>query len=594
MTSDTAENSPTTFLVRVAIGLLQGIALFLLVQAGDAKTWPATQPMLYAPLLTVCAYVPLIAVVGFGNLRRITLALWIAVATALCAGLAVHGIFRDPNVGDGRHDPQAVVWLALAAILFIAHSLIVASDTERKYLAGYAADFEVSWKLGVQGALAGAFVGAFWLLLWLCVELFGLIRIELLADLIKHNWFWIPATTFVFACALHITDARAGIVQGARTLAMVLLSWLLPVMTLFAVAFVLALPFTGIEPLWSTRRATAILLTAGAALVFLINAAYQDGRRETASPVRYASHAAALVLVPLVALAGYGLWLRIAQYGWTAERVHAGACVVVAGCYAIGYAIAALRWRARLADIEATNIATALVSLALLFVLFTPIADPAKIAVADQISRLRDGRIAPEKFDYGFLRFRSGRYGVAALAELAAQEPTNPVAKRAKQMLALKNPSDLLVPTAQSLAANITLIHPAGQALPERFLSQNWTNLPRSWRLPPCLTAYAKCEAIMADLDDDGTPEILLFNLPSGGGAAFKAAGDGSWAFLGVIANAQCNGVRDALRSAAPLRIVTAAFKEIEVNGNRLRVEIPCAEEADAPAIAARPQKDKR
>ena len=592
MTSDTAENSPTTFLVRVAIGLFQGIALFLLVQAGDAKTWPATQPMLYAPLLTVCAYVPLIAVVGFGNLRRMPLALWIAVATALCVGLAVHDVFRDPNVGGGRHAPQAIVWLALAAILFIAHSLIVASDTERKYLAGYATDFEVSWKLGVQGALAGAFVGAFWLLLWLGAELFRLIRIELLADLIQHNWFWIPATAFVFACALHITDVRAGIVQGARTLALVLLSWLLPVMMLFAIAFVLALPFTGLEPLWSTRRATAILLTASAALVFLINAAYQDGRRDAANPVRYACHAAALVLVPLVALAGYGLWLRIAQYGWTAERVYAGACVVVAACYAIGYAIAALRWRARLADVEITNIATALVSLAVLFVLFTPIADPARIAVADQMRRLHDGRIAPEKFDYDFLRFRSGRYGLAALAELAAQEPTNPVAQRAKRTLAAKSQPD--APTAQSRAASITLIHPAGQTLPERFLSQNWTNLPRSWRFPPCLTAHSKCEAMMADLDDDGTPEILLFNLPSGGGAAFKAAGDGSWTFLGAIANAQCKGVRDALRSATPVRTVTAAFKEIEVNGNRLRVESPCAEEADVPSIAARPQEDKR
>ena len=98
----------------------------------------------------------------------------------------------------------------------------------------------------------------------------------------------------------------------------------------------------------------------------------------------------------------------------------------------------------------------------------------------------------------------------------------------------------------------------------------------------------------MADLDDDGTPEILLFNLPSGGGAACKAAGDGSWTFLGAIANAQCKGVRDALRSATPVRTVTAAFKEIEVNGNRLRVESPCAEEADVPSIAARPQEDKR
>src|SRR5262249_36324209 len=243
-------------------------------------------------------------------------------------------------------------------------------------------------------------------LLWIGAELFRLIRIEFLADLIKRDWFSIPATAFVFACALHMTDARAGLVEGARTLALALLSWLLPVMTLFAIAFVLALPFTGLEPLWSTRQATAILLVASAALVVLINAAYQDGRYDSPALLRYASRAAALVLVPLVGLAAYALSLRVAQYGWTPQRVNACAGIVITGCYAIGYAAASLR--RRLAGIEATNIVTALAVLVVLLALFTPVADPAKIAVADQVRRLQDGRISVDKFDYEFLRFRSG------------------------------------------------------------------------------------------------------------------------------------------------------------------------------------------
>src|SRR5579871_1484265 len=253
MTDDATPATPsTTFPLRAVIGLLQGLVLFWLEHAAETKAWPATEPMLYAPLLTVWLFVPLVAIVGLGNLRGRTLALWIAAAIAVCAGLAVYDIYRDPGIPP-RHGLQAVLWLCLAAGLFIAHSFIAASNAERKYLAAYATDFAVSWKLAVQGALAGAFVGAFWVLLWIGAELFRLIRLELLADLIQHNWFWIPATTFVFACALHITDARGGLVDGARTLALALLSWLLPVMTVLAIAFLLALPFTGLEPLWSTR-----------------------------------------------------------------------------------------------------------------------------------------------------------------------------------------------------------------------------------------------------------------------------------------------------------------------------------------------------
>jgi hypothetical protein len=66
------------------------------------------------------------------------------------------------------------------------------------------------------------------------------------------------------------------------------------------------------------------------------------------------------------------------------------------------------------------------------------------------------------------------------------------------------------------------------------------------------------------------------------------------WTFLGAIANTHCKGVRDALRSAASLRTVPAAFKEIEVNGNRLHIEIPCTENSDIPTFAVGPRDDKR
>src|SRR5262249_55981715 len=163
---------------------------------------------------------------------------------------------------------------------------------------------DVSWKQGIQLALAACFVGAFWAMLWLGAEMFQLINIEFLADLIKKGWFAAPATTLVFAYALHVTDVRAGLVRGKRALALNRLSWLLPVMTLMTVAFLLALPFTGLEPLWSTRSATGILLAAAAALIFLINDAYQDGGIENAAVaiVRHAGTVAALALVPLVAL----------------------------------------------------------------------------------------------------------------------------------------------------------------------------------------------------------------------------------------------------------------------------------------------------
>lgn len=574
-------------IARAAIGLAQGVALYLLYEAAEAKVWPATEPMVFSPLLVIGIFVPLIAVSGIGNLRARTLTIWIAAATAICALLTIYDVFREAGAEASglRLASSAPLWWAVAAGLFISHSLITASEVDRKVIATYPRYFDVSWKHGVQFVLTALFVGMFWGLLWLGAEMFRLIKLEWLANLIKHRWFWIPVTTLAVTSALHVSDIRAGLVRAARTLKLTLLSWLLPVMTIIAAIFVLSLPFTGLEPLWGTRRATSILLTSAAVLVFLINAAYQDGEADApvAVVLRYSRLVAAIVLVPLVALAGYGLFLRIQQYGWTPQRITALACFLVLACYGVGYLTAGAWSGTALRGLRATNIATAYVILAVLLAIFSPVADPARISVADQVGRLAAGRVAPEKFDFRFLRFGAGRYGRAALQELAARgsgPQATLVAQRAGAALKLQNTYAFTPPPpsdADSRSRNITVIQPVGQIIPADFLKQDWSALPNRFSLPLCLTTSvenAKCEAILVDLDGDGKPEILLSNLPSGQVGAFKR-GDENWTYLGIVLNAQCPGVRDALR-AGEFSVVSPPFREIDVKGNRLRLSSNC------------------
>jgi hypothetical protein len=565
----------STAFERLGVGLAQGIALYLLQQAVETKSWPATDGLIFAPLLTVAIFVPIIVVAGLGNMRPRTLAGWAIAATVLCAGLAAYNIFRDQNSDVTR---VAALWLPLAAILFIVHSLIASGEADRKFIASYSLYFDVSWKQGVQLALTACFVAVFWAMLWLGAELFRLIKIEFLADLIKRPWFSLPATTLVFTYALHVTDLRAGLVRGTRTLSLSLLSWLLPLMTLIAVFFLLALPFTGLESLWSTRRATSILLTAAAVLIVLINAAYQAGGVDNPAPsiVRYSGTLAALALVPLVALAGYGLALRVEQYGWTSDRIIGLACIAVAACYAIGYAGATIYRDAWLKPIEIANVVTAYVILAVLIALLTPIADPARLSVADQVARLNSGRISPDQFDFDFLRFRSGRYGEQALERLKTKQDgpdAARIAQKANEAQDRRFPN-IVRATPHSRAENITVLN-SGAALPDGFLQQNWSEPSTLFLLPRCLTANTKCEALLSDLDGDGTPEILLFALPTGVATAFKAKTDGSWAVLGPLANAYCPGVREALQ-AGKFEPVVPSLREIEVGRQRLRVNTGC------------------
>src|SRR5262249_34246084 len=248
--------------------------------------------------------------------------------------------------------------------------------------------------------------------------------------------------------------------------------------------------------LWSTHRATALLLTAAAALVFLINAAYQDGRPEhrAVAVLRYASVLAAVVLLVLIALAAYGVVLRIQQYGLTPERIGAAACVVVAACYSISYVVAVARSGVGLRGLEPTNVVASLVIVAALILLRSPIADPDRIAVMDQVHRLEVGQISPAQFDFAFLRFQAGRYGIEALRGLAEHPEgteANDIADRARKTLAALNPSDIKSPPRpfgpEQRAANITVVQPSGATLPDQFLQQDWRVVQRSrFQLPRC------------------------------------------------------------------------------------------------------------
>jgi hypothetical protein len=569
---------PPQFLAvaRTLIGLLQGGFLYFLYSAVDAKFWPATDPYALAMMIAAGVAVPLLAIDGLGNLRPRTLGIWLVLATLLCCGIAAHRVY----IGAGGGFIFGIGG-ALFVVLFILHALIVAGQSEGRVIAGYPRYFDVSWKLGIQCILALLFVGALWGLLWLGAALFDLIKISLLSELIKKRWFTIPVTTLALAYSLHVTDVRGNLVTGARTLLLTLLSWLLPVMTVFGVLFLAALPVVGLEPLWSTRHAAGILLASVAALVFLINAAYQDGNPDTPIPLllRQSRWLASIVIVGFTVLAGYGLLLRVEQYGWTPERVIAVACVLVAACYAAGYALAAILSRLALRQLELTNVLTAYVIVAVLLALQSRVADPVRISVSDQVDRLISGKVAPEKFDIAFLRFRSGRYGKDALQRLAdgADGPQAvAVAERAKQALASSNQFQLQhnaasQATPASRAANINVISPAGAVLPDGFLQMDWKTVQPQWQLPGCLLRETKCEAVLVDLDGDGRQEILLFNLPAGLGAAFQQDGEGHWHMLGTLTNSGCPGVREALR-AGKFQTVTPPLKDVEAAGQQLRV----------------------
>jgi hypothetical protein len=583
--------------VRAVLGLAQGAAIYLLYIAAEAKVWPSTDGLAFGPLMMAAAFIPLLAVAGAGNLRLRTFAIWIVIAAVIVPALGFYDLYRDPAGGvlDGitigpRLVPAPAVWLVTAGSLAIAHTLIVSSDADLTFIAKYTRYFDVASKLAVQAALAGAFVGALWAVLVLGAQLFNLIGIAFFLELLRKPWFDIPVTTLAAAVALHVTDVQASLVRGVRTVGLTLLSWLLPLFALIAAGFLGTLLFTGLQPLWSTRHATDLMLVTAALLIVLVNAAYQDGTGEHPAPavLRGAGTVAALALTPLVAIAGYAVLLRVNQYGWTSERVIVTACIVIAACSALGYGLAAIASHPWLRWIEITNVVTAVVTLAAILALFSPVADPARIAVADQVARLEAGRTPVDKFDFVFLRFHAGIYGTAALERLRQKQDGPDAARiveKATAALAARNEYETQritakadapkAPTPEERTANITVAWPKGTPLPVSFVQQDWNAAPDESRHPYCLTSFLKCDAVMLDLDGDGAAEILLARsrLWDNKRVLVYKEIEGKWTLFGHLQNTTCPGVWDAVLEGK-FELAESAFKEIRAAGVSLQFQL--------------------
>lgn len=570
---------------RLVIGLLQGLILYLIYQAGENKIWNAGNSSLFAALLLAMTITPVLLISALGHVPIRTLWRWLLPAAAVLALLGFYDIWSNagapywdtPKTPDAARYPSPILWVHAVAGILIAHTLVIAGAADGRRMASYHGIFETASKLLIQIAFAGVFTGIVWLVLLLGAAMFDMIRLTFLKDVLDESWFAIPVTTFAFAYSLHITDVRPAIVRGIRSLVLVLLSWILPIAVLLIGGFLLALPFTGLGALWATKSATALLLAASAVLVVLINAAFQDGEsaQEVATPIRFSARIAAVLLLPLVIIAAYALSLRVGQYGWTVDRLVAGFYLLMAASFAIGYFWAAMRGSPWLARVAKVNIVAAFILLFLMLAIFSPLLDPARISVNSQMAQLDSGKTPADKFDYEYLRFEGKRFGSEALQQLAARKSGKDaalIARKAQSALGKNNRWQPPVATDKTaLAANIT-VWPKGAVLPASFLEQDWKKINEDYSMPECLRdRNAVCDGMLLDIDADGRPELII---PAAMNASVIGQDkDGLWQRIGVIDGLQaCSKDIEAFKNGS-YTLTPSLLRDIQIGGVRYAMD---------------------
>ncbi|EOA03461.1 hypothetical protein HFRIS_017487 [Herbaspirillum frisingense GSF30] len=539
--------------LRLAIGLAQGVVLYVLYRHWSDKTGLALHPTLFRCVLLLALFLPPIAISSLSHMQPRKLALWLLLLAAIISSLAFYDIWRT-DIGAWLNEPALSAWQSDTALhlqpslqlvllmwhgLFIAQAMALAAHQDQRWIASYPSYFAWAWKLVLQAAFACLFNAALWIILMVGAALFALFSPLFLA-IISSPWFFMPVTALAYAGALHLTDVKPAIIANLRKLLLTMLSWLLPLAVLIAAGFLAGLCVTGLQPLWETRRATAVLLGTTALLVVLANMVYQDGLSDEAASarlIRWSLRVACALPLPLVVLAACALGLRVSQYGWTPERVCAALCIAVASIYAIGY-LAALWRAARMVVMAPVNVAASFTILAVSVAVLTPLADPARLAVADQLARLRSGQITPERLDVRFMRYHGQRYGVQALADIVQIHDPRLSFLHQEVQLALQTEHAFQLAQnkkPEGKPGSTVRMHPEGSHLPAAIVEKTWDAMEADAWVPGCLRSTASdCDAYLVKPPGARREQVLIID---GNSPAVLLAEDaqGQWQIIGTF-----------------------------------------------------------
>ena len=358
-------------------------------------------------------------------------------------GLAMAGLaWRAVGQAESIADPQYGFLAGLVATA-LALPLFQSGFHRTRWATSYRAIHGAVWSDAICAAGGLAFLGASWLMLVLLAELFHLLRIDVLKNLIDEGWFGWSWSGAAFGAALGVLRNERGIIGTLRRVAMTVLSLLAAPLAAGLALFLVAMAVSGPEVLWqATRSATPVLLACAAGAWVLADAILRD--EDAAMSGNRVLRIAGLVLVlsslPLTVFAAVSMGTRIAQHGLSPERLWGLVAIAAAVAYGVAWLVAvALGWKAGewRERVRRANLHLAVLICGVALFLALPILDFGAIGARQQLARLSSGAVSAEDFDYDALRWDFGAAGRRALARL--ERSGNPaIARLAREARARK------------------------------------------------------------------------------------------------------------------------------------------------------------
>lgn len=455
----------------------------------------------------------IVAGVGFALTAKKLRLIWAAIyAVGAGSVLAFVGNYTIRYASDY----ELVQWPFLAAMLgiLISAPLFQTIRDEGKWRFPYQRFYGYVWSDAIIGAASLAFVGITFGLFGLVGALFNLVGIRFFLRLWDHGWIIMGLAGISFGLASAILSERDGLSEILQRVVQLILSMLAPILAAAVALFLLALPFTGLEPLWETEHATPILLVCAAGALLFVNAVIGSGKEER-SPSRILQISAgvlSLSILPFSAMAAVSMGLRINQYGWTPERLWGFVAVYIALLCGLAYFWSAVKGRLDFDDVvRPLNTKLAITTCGIALLLAMPFIDFGAISTRSQLARLESGQVSADKFDWAALRYDFGPAGRKALERIANSGPADQKVYAAKTIKSenrweVKN-EQREIEAANDLDKRLRVI-PSGAVLPDNLRKElvDWENCqPKNSKCTVLYNAKAGEAVIVRELCNPDT-----------------------------------------------------------------------------------------
>ena len=564
---DSAEISRTTRLGMIFIGLLQGALCYLLmtylVPHNDGWLFygmPATIAITSALLLTVVSF------------KQRALWYWMALIFVVVLAMSVWLKWQVEDSDKWRQHEVFMFYgwrlllMAMLALPWIQYSLHVSREQAR-----YPHFYRQLWLNALTLLIVFVANGLFWLVLLLWSEMFKLVGIPFFSTLFfDTDWFGYVAFGLITALAVVLARTQSRLVTAVQKLLTFIATGLLPLVALLALMFILTLPFTGLEAI-SQRVSAAGLMSTLTLLLLLLMAIVREPQKEALpypGALRYLIKCSLIVAPIYMLIAGWSLWVRIQQYGWTPERLYGVLVVVVLLVWSFGYLASILRRGRNPLELQGPVIlGVSLLALGLLVLLSSPVIDAWRISVNSHMGLYHSGKIKPDQVSL-YMLDHSGKPGRAALEALQKDVAFNQDSKRRRDLNSLLQGRRDLVKelTATQLVSKVVMA-PGSQKPDDAFWAFVKT---QGYRITSCAEQNA-CVLVSQDLNADGHPEQVLYAFGDGESLVFGMQKN-KWDLLAVATLPEGFTKDKLLQAVANQQLGSAPriWRDITIDGKRL------------------------